>query len=353
MYSLVMNVLVFGGILSLSEAPDLFDGKENGSWRWIRKEKSNNVNALVKKYKYKKRMGFADKCNKSKVGNWETAIRFHKCLLFYFSKCQQGTNSLNNEHTSCWQSRAPHNFIMSLLTKLLPDSYYRATTRLWCLNRKYMALRHWFGVVLHLLKRPCKGPVMTKLGVSDRSNVARSRLQLQIACMHRFCNALARPLVFSLIDSRCLQSGSNCRSLRCCDRGSGEPPSTMMSLLDGCENTWENENLIEPQLSTARVFLHAGLQWFNFTLLHPHHSTLSGPMLIFIAAASRVERTKLNQTAEQRNFSVAILSLDRRPRLWASFLLRSSKTPCLRLGDATCLPKGGDTMSTPPTTVSL
>lgn len=91
------------------------------------------------------------------------------------------------KHTSRWQSRAPHNFIMSLLTKLLPDSHYRATARLWCLNRKYMALRHWFGVVLHLLKRPCKGPVMTKLGVSDRSNVARSRLQLQIACVHRFC----------------------------------------------------------------------------------------------------------------------------------------------------------------------
>lgn len=204
-----------------------------------------------------------------------------------FFKCQQGTNSLNNEHTSCRLSRAPHNFIRSLLTKLLPDSYYRATARLWCLNRKYMVLRLWFGVVLHLLKRPCKGPVMTKLGVSDRSNVARFGLQLQIACMHRFCNALARPLVFSQIDSRCLQSGSNCRSLRCCDRGSGEPPSTMMSLLDGCENTWENENLIEPQLSTASVFLQAGLQWFNFTLLHPHHTTLSGLMLIFIAAASR------------------------------------------------------------------
>lgn len=50
---------------------------------------------------------------------------------------------------------------------------------------------------------------------------------------------------------------------------------------------------------------------------------------------------------------MSILSFHRRHRLWASFLLRSSKNPCLHSGDATCLPKDGDTMSTPLTMVSL
>lgn len=65
-------------------------------------------------------------------------------------------------------------------------------------------------------------------------------------------------------------------------------------------------------------------------------------------------KNKAEPTLQNRDiFSISILSFYRRHRLWANFLLRSSKNPCLHSGDATCLRKDGDTMSTPQTMVSL
>lgn len=307
-----------------------------------------------------KRGTFADKCNKSKVGSWETAICFHKCLLLFF-KVSAGHELL--EWWTYHSSRAPHNFIMSLLTELLPDSYYRAAARLWCLNRKCMALRRWFGCVLHLLKRPCTGPVMTKLGVSDRSNVTRSRLQLQIARMHaRFLQRSCAASCFLANRWQMFAVGVQMPFVVLCAAATEASP-----LLDPpppSPRPWCHCRMVVKILEKMRTSLNlswalhvspctlVGLHWFNFTLLHPRHSTPLGLMLIFIAVASQWKEQSKTKLAEQRNFSVAVLSPDRRPRLWASFLLRSLKTPCLRTGDATCLPKGGDTMSTPPTTVS-
>lgn len=48
-----------------------------------------------------------------------------------------------------------------------------------------------------------------------------------------------------------------------------------------------------------------------------------------------------------------VLCFDRGLRLWVSSLLRTSETPCLLSGGATCLHRGGDTTSTPLTMVRV
>lgn len=85
---------------------------------------------------------------------------------------------------------------------------------------------------------------------------------------------------------------------------------------------------------------------FHLLLLSPAYVWATTDCLLWVHVGVK--------TAEQEKIQCwsSFLCSDRRPRRWASSLLKTSKTHCPLSGDATCPPKGGGTTSTPLTMVS-